>query len=224
MCRSSPPPSLWGNLVLVAGFAVAMGLLEAICVIYLRHLLPSAGTTHTPGTPTPRFPIELWREVCTIVMLLAVGGLAGRNLVTRFGYFLAAFGVWDIWYYAGLRIWSGWPPSLMTWDCLFLLPCPWYGPVLAPVLISLTFIASCLVIIRGEETGRPLRATVARAGLLTLGWLIWILSFTLPAYGAHAASHPASYPWWAFTVGVIPAVAAAWPPRRNPREVQRKPP
>lgn len=184
---------------MVAVFAAAMGLLEAVCVIY-RRLLPAAP-----------YAIEQWREACTIVMLAVVGWLAGRNLVTRFGLFLAAFGVWDILYYVGFRIWSDKLPSLMSWDCLFLLPCPWYGPVLAPVLISLSFIASCIVIIWAEAAGRPLRATAARTGLLALGWLIWILTFTLPAYCQHAAAQPASYPWWALAAGMIPALAATWP-------------
>jgi hypothetical protein len=30
----------------------------------------------------------------------------------------------------------GWPHSLLDWDVLFLLPLPWWGPVLAPVLIA----------------------------------------------------------------------------------------
>ena len=28
---------------------------------------------------------------------------------------------------------SGWPTSLFDWDILFLLPLPWWGPVLAPM-------------------------------------------------------------------------------------------
>ena len=47
-----------------------------------------------------------------------------------------AFGFWDILYYVFLRIMSGWPSSLFDWDILFLLPVPWWGPVLAPVAIA----------------------------------------------------------------------------------------
>jgi len=39
-----------------------------------------------------------------MVMLLAVGWLAGRTWRSRLGYFIAAFGVWDIFYYVFLRL------------------------------------------------------------------------------------------------------------------------
>ena len=74
------------------------------------------------------------REAATLVMLLAVGMLAGADVAPRLGYTAIAFGVWDIFYYVFLRVIGGWPRSLFDWDILFLLPLPWWGPVLAPVL------------------------------------------------------------------------------------------
>ena len=81
--------------------------------------------------------VELTREFATMIMLFAVGFLAGRTWRTRIGYAAIAFGVWDIFYYVFLKIMCGWPHSVLDWDVLFLLPMPWWGPVLAPVLISL---------------------------------------------------------------------------------------
>ena len=73
-------------------------------------------------------------------MLLAVGMLAGGTWRARLGYAAVAFGVWDIFYYVFLKVMCGWPHSLLDWDVLFLLPLPWWGPVLAPVLISVLLI------------------------------------------------------------------------------------
>lgn len=188
-----------------------MGIAEAICVVYLRQLILPVGEMVVDVRSLDHYSIEVWREACTIVMLAAVGWLAGSSAVSRFGYFIAAFGIWDICYYAGLYWASGWPTSLLEWDCLFLIPCPWYGPVLAPVLISLLFIASCGLILRAERSGRPIRLSPARFALLAAGWAIWILSFTLPAAWHHAAIHPPAYPWWALMLGALPAIAAAWP-------------
>lgn len=161
-CPASSAP-LWKNLALVVVYATAMGLLEAICVVYLRQLLLPGGVGQIEVAAMDRYySVESWREACTVVMLLAVGWLAGTTLATRFGFFVAAFGIWDIWYYVGLYLWTGWPGSLLEWDCLFLSPCPWYGPVLAPVLISLSFLVPAPVSswpsVRGRASGQPCRA------------------------------------------------------------------
>ncbi len=166
--KPCPPSSapLWRNLALIVVYATAMGLLEAICVVYLRKVLlhGSKGPIEVAAI-YPFISIESWREACTIVMLAVVGWLAGTTLATRFGFFIAAFGVWDIWYYVGLYVWDGWP-KILEWDILFLLPCLWYGPVLAPVLISLSFIVSCACLIVAERSGHGIRATLPRVGLL----------------------------------------------------------
>jgi len=80
------------------------------------------------------------REAATLVMLLAVGGIAGRTRTTRLGYTAMAFGIWDIFYYVFLKIIYDWPKSLFDWDILFLIPLPWWGPVIAPVSIAVLMI------------------------------------------------------------------------------------
>jgi hypothetical protein len=84
--------------------------------------------------------VELVREAATLVMLLAVGGIAGRTRTTRLGYTAIAFGIWDICYYLFLKIICDWPASLFDWDILFLIPLPWWGPVIAPISIALLMI------------------------------------------------------------------------------------
>jgi hypothetical protein len=127
---------------IVVVFAVAMAWVEAAVVYYLRTLVNRI----EPYQQEP-FPIiggmaraELVREAATLVMLFCVGLLAGRSWRSRLGFAAVAFGVWDIFYYVFLKVLCGFPHSLMDWDILFLLPLPWWGPVLAPVLIALLMI------------------------------------------------------------------------------------
>jgi hypothetical protein len=123
---------------LVVVFAVGMAWVEAASVYYLRAMVDRIEPYQENPLPIRGVlgPVELVREAATLVMLLMVGTLAGRTRHERLGYTAIAFGVWDILYYVFLRIICGWPKSLFDWDILFLLPLPWWGPVLAPVCIA----------------------------------------------------------------------------------------
>jgi len=57
-------------------------------------------------------------------MIAAVGWIAGRTGLERLAWAAVVFGTWDIVYYAGLRVATGWPTSLDAWDVLFLIPAP----------------------------------------------------------------------------------------------------
>jgi len=145
--------------LVVVAFAVAMAWLESATVYYLRTLVDRI----EPYQPNP-LPIqgtlgqvELIREGATLVMLLTVGILAGRTWRARWGYAALAFGVWDIFYYIFLRPISGWPRSILDWDVLFLLPLPWWGPVLAPVSIAVLMIVWGTIVTRPQADIQPSR-------------------------------------------------------------------
>ncbi len=123
-------------------FAVAMGILEAVVVVYLRELYYPGGFRF-PIAPMPaRMAVaELVRETATIVMLLSAAALARRRGADGFFVFGYLFGVWDLTYYAGLYGFLGWPESFSTWDILFLIPVPWLSPVLYPAVVSVFLIA-----------------------------------------------------------------------------------
>jgi len=127
---------------IVLAFAIAMAWVEAASVFYIRTLVDRIEPYQAQPLPITGAlgNVELWRESATLVMLAAVGLLAGRTWRRRAAYAAIAFGAWDIFYYVFLRLISGWPRTLLDWDILFLLPLPWWGPVLAPVSIALVMI------------------------------------------------------------------------------------
>jgi len=159
----------WGRWFIVVMFAMAMAWVESAVVYYLRTHIDRI----VPYQPNPLpivgglGPVELMRELATLIMLFTVGTLAGRTWRARFGYTFLAFGVWDIFYYVFLRAMCDWPRSLLDWDILFLIPLPWWGPVLAPVLISLLMIFWGTLASQ-RETVPALTVATAGAWLLNL--------------------------------------------------------
>jgi hypothetical protein len=126
----------------LTAYAIAMAHVEAALVVYLRRLHYS----HDPLTlfplamlPKPDLAIEIARELATLVMILSVAFLHARRGVRVFAAFLYVFGVWDLAYYAWLKIMLGWPTSWIEWDVLFLIPWPWLGPWIAPALVAGAF-------------------------------------------------------------------------------------
>jgi hypothetical protein len=128
--------------IIVVAFAIAMAWVESASVYYIRALVDRIEPYQVNPLPIHGAlgNVELWREAATLVMIATLGLLAGRTWRDRAAYAALTFGVWDIFYYIFLRIISGWPRTLLDWDILFLLPLPWWGPVLAPVSIAVVMI------------------------------------------------------------------------------------
>jgi hypothetical protein len=193
----------WGRWWLVVIYAIAMAWVESAVVFYLRSMIDRINPHQADPFPlVDRFGwVELVREFSTMVMLLAVGFLAGGNRRARLGYFVLGFGVWDIAYYAFLKLMCGWPHSWLDWDVLFLLPVPWWGPVLAPILIAL------LMIFWGTLASQ----FELRTGTRLSNWRIWMLNFVGAAL--------ALYVFMADTLAVSPrglkAVCSVLPEKFN---------
>ncbi len=157
------------RLALVALFALAMGYLEAAVVAYLRELYyPTGFVFPLKGMPGRIIAIELARELATIIMLATAAGITGRKRWERFGYFLILFGIWDIFYYVWLKVILDWPSTLTDWDILFLIPVPWIGPVIAPVLVALLMTVCGYLITRRISDG----------GEFSPGALAWVTGVT----------------------------------------------
>lgn len=197
-------------------FAAAMGILEAAVVVYLRHIYYPAGF----GFPLVEMEgsilrVEIVREAMTIVMLVCVALIAAERTWGRLMAFLVAFGTWDVLYYAGLKVWLGWPASIFEPDILFLIPKPWVGPVIAPVLVSVLWVAAGLALHRSDVRMRP----TDLAGALVAAGLI-LASFMLPA----GQSGDPRYRWALFAVGYGVGAAALARIGQRARAVRLHPP
>jgi hypothetical protein len=120
---------------------------------------------------------EIFREFATMIMLVAVGVIAGRSKLERFGFFIFAFGIWDIFYYVFLKLLIGWPESLFTWDILFMLPTTWVGPVLAPVINATSMVIFGGLIWYFQSKGKLLPVKMREWVMLITGSLIVIWAY-----------------------------------------------
>jgi hypothetical protein len=211
----------------VSAYAIAMAYLEAAVVVYLRALLGLTDITAVDVSLGPYGLVEIGREAATVVMLAAVGWMAGRHAKERWAYGLFAFGLWDIAYYAWLKLLIDWPASLLGWDLLFLIPLPWWGPVLAPVLIAaLICVAAVLAVVRMER-GQRLGITPLRFATVMGGALLALYVFVADAIRAVLAGpvdwdalRPTPFKWSLFLVAwvlmAVPTLVATWPrPKPN---------
>jgi hypothetical protein len=159
-------------------FSIAMGYLETSVVVYLRKLYYPTGFNFPLIPVTTDIAItEFWREAATIIMLIGIGVMVGKNSTQRFVFFLYSFAIWDIFYYVFLKVLLDWPSSLFTWDILFLIPVPWVGPVLAPCIISLSMILLTLVVVYYQEKGMIVKIIFLEWMLYIVGSIVAILSF-----------------------------------------------
>ena len=148
---------LRGRVFIVVLFSIAFAYIESSVVVYLRAIFYPGGFTfplqdfsQMPGAMRFFFT-EMGREAATLVLILTGAWLAGKELRSRWAYFLIIFAVWDIFYYVWLKVLLNWPGSILDWDILFLMPMVWAGPVLAPVITSCVMLWIAWILLSGRK-------------------------------------------------------------------------
>jgi hypothetical protein len=207
-------------------FSIAMGMLESVVVIYLRAIYYPFGFIF-PLTPiSPHFTLaEISRETATMIMLIGIGAISGKNFLQKFGYFIFSFAIWDIFYYVFLKLLIHWPDSFFTWDVLFLIPLIWTSPVICPVIVSFTMIILGIIVIIGSEIEKRLQFDWKIWTLLITGSLVLVVTFMLDfilflrkfmtfkelffvfrhneIMRVSDNYYPGTFNWWLFIIGEI---------------------
>ncbi|MEJ5261323.1 MAG: hypothetical protein WHT45_01480 [Ignavibacterium sp.] len=195
---------LHSKILIITFFSIAMAYLESAVVVYLRELYyPEGFYFPLKLIPEKILIIELGRELSTIIMLLTIGLLSGKNLSERIVYFLFSFGVWDIFYYVWLKVFLNWPDSLFTDDLLFLIPVPWISPVLAPVLVSIIFILFSILVLRKSEAGKKIKLDKINSILILIGVALILISFVWDFEKRLNSVSPVEFMWIVFVIGLI---------------------
>ena len=218
--------SILKTYIYITIFAIAMSYMESAVVVYLRELY------YPDGFSFPLKPIgqnvgitEILREAATLIMLITAGILAGRTKTEKFGFFIYCFAIWDIFYYIFLKLLLDWPASLLTWDILFLIPTTWVGPVIGPVINSLTMILLAILISYFTNFSRSVKINLQEWILFILGSVVIIISYIedymnymldefsfFEVFGGTKISllteyaskyQPVNFAWWIFTIGEL---------------------
>jgi len=211
------------SLIPVVLFSIAMAYLESAVVVYLRVVYGIENVLQDINLTPDRYTIiEIGREAATIVMLAMIAMLVGQNKPKKLGYFLLTFGIWDIFYYIWLYIFIDWPQSIFEWDILFLIPLPWWGPVIAPVLISVLLISIGILLINDFKFKVKM-----------MDWMLFVISVILILYsftedsiriifsgeGNFYEIRPTSYSWilfiFPFLLWVIISIKVFFPLQKN---------
>jgi hypothetical protein len=123
---------------------------------------------------------------------------------------MIAFGVWDIFFYIWLKAALDWPATILDWDILFLIPLPWIGPVLAPVLISAMMIASGLLILRHERRGIRFIVPYISWALAVAGCGVILYSFMYDTRATIDLQLPLPYRYELLGIGLMLFAVALW--------------
>ncbi len=217
MAQQIPPQQnsiLSKQLMWLFFFSVAMGFLEASVVVYLRLIFYPHGFEFPLVALDAQIGlVEILRETATILMLISVAVLAGKTSLQRLAHFCMAFAIWDIFYYVFLKLILDWPLSLFTWDILFLIPVPWIGPVISPILVSLTMVAFAFVMLKNDQ--EQLKMNRMEWTLVILGSTVIVISWTWDyirfggsivdsphkALTVFSSYVPSQFNWWLFGAG-----------------------
>ncbi len=192
------------RITAAAVFAIAFAFVESAVVIYLRAIYyPGGFAFPLRMMSTHHLVVEIARELSTMVMLVSVGILAGRCRWQKLGYFLVTFGIWDIFYYVWLKVLLDWPSALFDLDILFLIPTPWIGPVIAPLIISFFMVATGIVMIKKVEHNENFRPTLLSRGLGIFATAFILFSFMNDTDATIRLHTPRPYRYELFAAGMI---------------------
>lgn len=218
--RTYSRSEFWRGVAGLILFSAAFGYVEAAVVCYLRSIYTPLRAQFYSGNAGELFPLlsleqlrtlgpehvlrlktELGRELATMLMLGGAALIAARNLRAWVAAFLLCFGVWDITFYLFLKVLIDWPGSLLTWDILFLIPVPWVGPVIAPVMVAASMVASALVVLWREHEGRPVQIRLWQTSLIVLGGAMIVIAFMWDFRNTAAGGNPNAFNWGLFLLG-----------------------
>lgn len=90
---------------------------------------------------------------------------------------------------------------------MFLIPLPWVGPVLAPVLVAISLVVAGTLLLWREWFDGPVRIGWQHWSTIVLGGLLIIVTFCWDYRQVMSGQMPNPFPWSIFFVGEATGLA-----------------
>jgi hypothetical protein len=197
---------------IVVVFGIAFAYIEAAVVVYLRTIFYPEGFTF-PLTQFGFSPLwrrllatEIGRETATLVLIFTSAWLFGKTSRQRFVYFATIFAAWDIFYYVWLKVLIDWPASFLEWDILFLIPLPWAGPVIAPLIVSITLLVFAIAILYRLSTTELAKVSSLEWFVFVCAGFAVVVSFCIAGCHMRRPDFREYFYWPLFAIGELMAV------------------
>lgn len=182
-------------------FGIAFGCIEGTVAHYLRmHYYPEGFDFTIKNIDASTLSIEMIREFATMISLFSIAYISSANNFIKITNFIYMFAVWDIIYYITLYFIEKWPRTIFSWDVLFLIPVPWFSPVISPVMISILGIMGVLLVYHIYKQNNEINISLTFILLILLSFTVWIISFV--NYNSFD-KFPEKYNWPLFIIGII---------------------
>jgi len=154
MASSRRGMTVLSYLTSLAALCIGLGYLDAVASFYMRGTLEVAqeggdfARAVVEAMPARTVALEQTRQAATVLLLITVAVIAGRNPRQQWGTFLCALGSWLVLRYAAIRTITDWPESLSSTDALMLGPHPIYAPVWLVLIAGMALAALGVTLIR----------------------------------------------------------------------------
>ena len=196
----------WGKYVGLVLFSIFLGFTQASVAFYLRKNLGIEGDPfplrNHPESPLGAFSqIESYREITTLFMIIITSLMCSQRPLYRFLVFTFILGFCVMSYYVFLRLFSGWPGSLMSFDIIFLFPSLWIAPVLATIILAFTM-ASASGILLYAARNKSLRSPELLEWLLVFSGGMIVMYAFLSVELTERSQLP-DFSWWVFWIGYV---------------------
>ena len=154
MASSRRGMTVLSYLIALTALCVALGYVDAVATFYVRGTLEVAqeggdfARASVEAMPARTVALEQTRQAATVLVLITVAVVAGRNALQQWGTFAFTLGSWQVLRYAAIRTITNWPESLSSTDALVLTPRPLYAPVWMALAGGLALAALGVTLVR----------------------------------------------------------------------------